>query len=170
MIKLTLILDPDKGEQLIGLTAKAFGRGELGIDAMRIERDGELEISEANEAWFQKAKLKGPQSKVARLVARREAGPRPNLKKQHKPARNTGAWLGLTVVASGVANANEVLKRAYVEAGLSPDGAGATLSKLQSRGYVRSLGKGEWRLTAKGEAAMKEYEHEKVEHDDRANR
>jgi hypothetical protein len=36
---------------------------------------------------------------------------------------------------------------------------------------VRNTGKGEWKITAKGEAVLKEQNHvePKVEHDDRAN-
>jgi hypothetical protein len=169
-LKITLTIDQEneQGLVLIGLLTKALGRGEAGVSDLRIERGGELEIPEAHEDWFKKARLAGA-PKVASLVAKREAGPRVNLKKQHAPRPGTGAFLGLTVVASGVANANEMLRRAYREAGLSEDGAGATLSKLQTRGYLRNLGKGQWKLTAKGEAAMKEYGHEKVEHDGNAN-
>ena len=39
-LKITLTIDQDAGADLVGLIAKAFGRGELGIDEVRIERDG----------------------------------------------------------------------------------------------------------------------------------
>ncbi|HEX3522498.1 MAG TPA: hypothetical protein VHT52_10475 [Stellaceae bacterium] len=157
MIKLTLILDPDESEQLIGLVAKAYGRRELGIDEMRIERDAPKALAPVK------------QSTIAKLVAAREL-PKPKRKGRiHAPRPGTGAFIGLEIVASGVPNPNTALKAAYAKVGLSQDGAGATLSKLATRGYLRNVGPGEWKLTAKGEAVMKEREHEKVEHNDSAN-
>jgi hypothetical protein len=156
-LKITLTIDQEneQGVVLIGLLTKALGRGEAGVSDLRIERD-ELEIPEANAEWFKKARLTGV-SKVARLVAKREVGPRvkrarPETKRA--PAPGTGAFLGLQVVARGGDNANEALRVEFVKAGLSDNGAGATLSKLGKRGYVRNVGPGEWKLTAKGEAAI----------------
>lgn len=71
------------------------------------------------------------------------------------PKRGAGAILGLQVVASKPAQINTVLKAEFVKIGLAPDGAGATLSKLRARGYLRHGGKGEWALTPKGEAALR---------------
>jgi hypothetical protein len=164
-LKITLTIDEEneQGLVLVGLLTKALGRAEAGVSNLRIEREGEPVAS--------KPKL----STVARLVAKREIDPPPrqvNLKKRHPPKPGTGAFLGLMAVASGVPNVNAVLKDEYRKHGMSADGAGATLSKLQARGYVRNVGMGEWKLTAKGEALLKEqgrHDEPKVEHDDRAN-
>jgi hypothetical protein len=159
-LKITFTIDQEneQGTVLVGLLAKALGRGEAGVSDLRIERDGEPVAPKL--------------STVARLVAKREiVPPRSNNKKRHAPRPGTGAFLGLQIVASGVANPNAVLREAFAKAGLSDSGAGATLSKLQTRGYMRNVGPGQWKLTAKGEAVLKEQEHasQKVEHNDSAN-
>jgi hypothetical protein len=161
-LKITLTIDQEneQGSVLVSLLAKALGRGEAGVSDLRIER-----VSEAH------AELRPVrQSTIAKLVAARDiAAPRKHKGRFYPPKPGTGAFLGLQIVASGVPNVNAALREAYVKIGLSPDGAGATLSKLGSRGYVRNVGEGAWKLTAKGEAVLKEREHEKVEHDDKPN-
>jgi hypothetical protein len=164
-LKITLTIDQEseQGTVLIGLLAKALGRGEAGVSDLRIEREGEVV----------KPLRAIRQSTVAKLVAAREiAPPRKGSRKDKSapPREGTGAMLGLRIVASGVPNMNAALGEAFVKAGLSVDGAGATLSKLGKRGYVRNVAKGEWKLTAKGEAVLKGNDtHAKVEHDDRKN-
>lgn len=73
------------------------------------------------------------------------------------PEKGLGALLGLRVVAIGGPQINATLKAEFKKAGLAPDGAGATLSKLRSRGYLRHGAKGEWSLSAKGEAAVRRF-------------
>jgi hypothetical protein len=159
-LKITFTLDQEneQGTVLVGLLAKALGRGEAGVSNLRIEREGEP---------VAKPKL----SAVAKLVATREIAPPRNNKKHRAPSPGTGAFLGLQIAASGVRNATKALREAFTAAGLSDNGAGATFSKLQTRGYLRNVGFGQWKLTAKGEAVLKEHEHanQKVEHHDSAN-
>ena len=158
-LKITVTIDQDDKADwadLIGLLAKAYGRGELGITDLRIERDSAVATEPEFQAWAKKLVVK------QRLASRKS--------RFSPPKRGTGAFIGLQIVASGVANMNAALTAAFLKAGLSTAGAGATLSKLGGRGYVRNVGKGEWKLTAKGEAVIKEATDDaKVEYDDSAN-
>jgi hypothetical protein len=170
-LKITLTIDQEdeQGTVLIGLLAKALGRGEAGVSNLRIEREGENDLPEraARLAREGLALRAVKQSTSAKMVAKREVAPAAPWKR-HAPKPGTGAFLALQIVASGAINPNAALREAFVKRGLSGDGAGATLSKLQTRGYARNVGKGAWKLTAKGEAALKE-RNEKVEHDDSQN-
>jgi hypothetical protein len=159
-LKITLTIDQEneQGSVLISLLAKALGRGEAGVSDLRIEREGEVVQAPPKLRAIAK-------STVAKMVA---AGKGKG--KFAPPREGTGAMIGLRLVASGVPNVTTELVKAFLKAGLSVDGAGATLSKLGKRGYVRNTGKGEWKLTAKGEAVLKGNTHdEKVEHDDSQN-
>jgi hypothetical protein len=154
-LKITLTIDQEneQGVVLIGLLTKALGRGEAGVSDMRIERDGELEIPEANEAWFEKAKL-GPvrQSTIAKMVV---ASP-PKRKRK-------GYELGMRASKSGKPNGVSIMLRAlkldasldgiremWRAYSLNPNGVGATLSKMAHRGYCKRVGDGVWKLTSKG--------------------
>lgn len=77
------------------------------------------------------------------------------------PQKGLGGLIALRVVATlpAGASANEVLKQEFEKAGLATDGAGATLSKLRVKGYLRHPGKGIWGMTPKGEAAWRKHEH-----------
>jgi hypothetical protein len=156
-LKITLTVEPDAGEQLVGLLAKAYGRGELGVSDLRIEREGEA------------APVR--QSTIAKRVEARAIGQLKRKGRFHPPREGTGAMLALGIVATGGTDVPAAVQRAFIAASLSADGAGATLSKLGKRGFVRNVGLREWTLTAKGEAFMKERRNERDSgaRDDRKN-
>lgn len=135
-LKITLILDVERGAELIGLLAKALGRGEAGVSDLKIERVGAVERPAV-------ALRAVPPSTVAKLAARGK-----------RRKRGIGVELALIVVARGEPNVNIALKEEYRKHGLAEDGAGATLSKLATRGYLRHGGKSEWALTDKGSEAL----------------
>jgi hypothetical protein len=148
-LKVTLTVDQDHGEQLVGLLAKAFGRGELGIGDIRIERADPLDVG-----------LKAIKQSLGKLpeATAKWIGKPKKARAEIMPRKGTGAFLGLVVVASGVPAPNKMVREAFLKAGLSANGAAATLSKLGKRGYLRHAGDGEWKLTAKGEEALKKGE------------
>jgi predicted transcriptional regulator len=189
MIKLTLVLDPDEGEQLIGLVAKAFGRGELGIDAMRIERERAEPLRGGKEyaVGYADGEALRPvrQSTIAKMVAARELPKpkRPASPKVFAAARKRGdnAFPGMRAVVSGKPNvvsltlkamrlnlSRQGIREMVREAGFNPNGLSPVLTKLLKRGYAKNPGAGVWRLTPKGEE-LERMIHEKVEHDDREN-
>lgn len=49
------------------------------------------------------------------------------------------------------------IKAEMAKINLNPDGSGATLSKLRTRGYVRNPAEAMWRLTPKGETAVRRF-------------
>jgi hypothetical protein len=147
-LKITLTVDPDRGEQLVGLLAKALGRGELGVSDLRIEREATV----ANSTVALKPVR---QSTIAKMIAARE---RPKRKARE------GNYLGMRAVKSGKPNGVTLMLRALkFEAsldgihemwrvnGFNTNGVGASLSKLKHRGYVKRVGEGVWRLTPEGE-------------------
>lgn len=77
--------------------------------------------------------------------------------KRRAPAFAARGGMGRIIALRLVAKEATVpdMKAAYKQAGISPHGTGANLSKLKRGGYVRHLDKGVWRLTPKGEAALR---------------
>ena len=154
-LKITLVVDQEDGEPLIGLLAKAFGRGELGIGDIRIERAHAIDVG-----------VKAiRQSTVAKMV---EAGKRLTAKAK-KTARKDYA-LGMRAFASGRANGVVVTLLALAHnatrenmltewrgLGLNLNGLSATLSKLKKRGYVVNPADGIWRLTPKGQELVQKW-------------
>lgn len=151
-LKVTLTINQDYSEDLIGLLTKAFGRGELGIGDIRIERADPLKA--IKRSVIAKMIEAGAPSKAIVEEAMKPKKRRPEI----MPRKGTGAFLGLMVVASGVSKPNTMVREAFLKAGLSANGAAATLSKLGKRGYLRHGGDGEWKLTARGEEALKKGE------------
>jgi hypothetical protein len=137
-LKITLTVDEDYGEQLIGLLSKAFGRGELGIGDIKIERAKAIDVG-----------LKAiRQSKIADKPKRKaradyEIGMR---------AFMTGKPNGVITILTGLSHdaTRDGLTAMWKARGFSENGLGASLSKLGKRGYVLMLGNGAWRLTTKG--------------------
>ena len=173
-LKITLTVDPDRGEHLIGLLAKALGRGEQGISDMRIEADraeplrGGVEYAAGHAEGVA---LRAVRSTVAKLVA----GP------PTKKAKRKGYELGMRTMKSGKANSisvtlrglkhggsREAIRDMWRAVGLNGNGLSPTLSKLSKRGFVKSNGAGEWRLTPMGEE-LEARLNAKVEHHDSQN-
>ena len=165
-LKITLTVDPDRGEHLIGLLAKALGRGEQGISDMRIEADraeplrGGVEYA-AGFAEGKTLKLKKPPSAA--------------------PAKRKGYEIGMRTLKSGKPNSvsvtlrglkhggsREAIRAMWRAVGLNGNGLSPTLSKLSKRGFVKSNGAGEWRLTPMGEE-LEARLNAKVEHHDSQN-
>lgn len=69
------------------------------------------------------------------------------------PNRGMGRIIALRLVAKEATIPQ--LKAAYRQAGISPNGTGANLSKLRKNGYVRRVSEGVWRITPKGESAVR---------------
>ena len=150
-LKITLVVDQEDGEPLIGLLAKAFGRGELGIGDIRIERAHAVDVGV-------KAIRQSTVAKVERLTA-----------KAKKTARKDYA-LGMRAFASGRPNGVVVTLLALAHnatrenmltewrgLGLNLNGLSATLSKLKTRGYVVNPADGIWRLTPKGQEVVQKW-------------
>lgn len=72
------------------------------------------------------------------------------------PEKGMGRVLALRLV--GKQSTVSEIKAAYIASGISPNSVGASLSKLKDKGYVKRLDKGVWRLTPKGESALRRLE------------
>jgi hypothetical protein len=160
-LKITMTVEPDAGEQLVGLLAKAYGRGELGISGLLVEREGQVVAHVVKPPALRAIR----QSTIAKMVA--------------KGQRKRGYELGMRAIRGGKPNGVTItlraLKhnasrdgiRAMLEAhGFKSHGMSPTLSKLQQRGYVKNVGIGVWRLTPKGEE-LEARLNAKVEHHDK---
>ena len=77
------------------------------------------------------------------------------------PAKGTGRIVVLRAVAKQ--STLEEIKGALVAAGKAVNGTGASLSKLRIAGFVRREGEGVWRITPKGESALRKHEHVRTE-------
>jgi hypothetical protein len=162
-LKVTMTINQDYSEDLIGLLIKAFGRGELGIGDIKIERADPLDVG-----------LKAiKQSQIAKLVAKAQEPP-----KLLKPKIVRKSGLGLRAMANGKENGVVVILKGlshdasrdglmvmWKAKGLHPNGLSASLSKLRQRGYVLMLGKGAYRLTPKGQEFVKQWraQHERAD-------
>jgi hypothetical protein len=141
-LKITLTVDEDHGEQLIGLLSKAFGRGELGIGDIKIERAKPIDVG-----------LKAiHQSKIAKLI---EAG-KPKQRRMGYEigmrAFKSGKPNGVITILTGLSHgaSRDGLMAVWRARGFNPNGLSASLSKLTDRGYITMLGGGAYRLTTKG--------------------
>jgi predicted transcriptional regulator len=87
------------------------------------------------------------------------------LNKRRSPPFMPEKGLGTVTVLRAVAKEASVqmIKEALKDQNLEPAGSSATLSKLKHRGYVKHLEKGVWRLTPKGESALRRVEGVKTE-------
>ena len=85
------------------------------------------------------------------------------------PNKGMGTIIALRAVAKH-ASLKEI-RAALAAGGLSGNGSGASLSKLRRNGYIRRESEGVWRITAKGESALRRIEgfetpaHVEIEHD-----
>lgn len=163
-LKITLTVDQDHGEQLIGLLAKAFGRGELGIGDIRIERTQPLDVG--LKAIHQSVESKLPKPKKQKVERKDYSlGMR---------AQKTGKQNGVVIALRGLSMdaSRDGLREMFKAYGVNPNGVSPTLSKLQKRGYIVNVSKGVWRLSTKGVEFVKQWEKEhgpKVERHDGAN-
>ena len=145
-LKLTLTVEPDAGEQLVGLLAKAYGRGELGISGLLVEREGEVTAHVVKPPMLRAVR----QSTIAKMVTagkrKRKGG---ELGERAEPGKPNGVTLALRAIKHQASL--DGIRAMWAAHGLNRNGVGATLSKLRKRGYVRRDGEGVWRLTPTGE-------------------
>jgi hypothetical protein len=161
-LKVTLTINQDFSEDLIGLLTKAFGRGELGIGDIKIERADPLDVG-----------LKAiKQSQIAKLVAKAQEPPKlPKPKIVRKGyslgmrAFRTGKPNGVTIALTGLEHdaTRDGLRAMFRAQGVNPNGLSPTLTKLKKRGYVVLVSAGVWRLTPKGMDFVKQW---RAQHDD----
>jgi hypothetical protein len=155
-LKITMTVDEEHGEQLVGLLAKAFGRGELGIGDMRIERAEPLDVGLKTTAAIHPIR----KSTVAKLVA---AGTRKSNRASAglgARAFKTGKPNGAVTILTGLSHdaSRDGLKAVWTARGFSENGLGAMLSKLAKRGYVIRVDEGQYRLTPKGADVVNRWE------------
>jgi hypothetical protein len=147
LLKITLRVEPDEGEQLVGLLAKAFGRGELGLAELRIERDGEVVSHVVHAPPKLRAVHKSTIAKMVTAGKRKRKGG--ELGERAEPGKPNGVTLALRAIKHQASL--DGIRAMWAAHGLNRNGVGATLSKLRKRGYVRRDGEGVWRLTPTGE-------------------
>lgn len=142
MIKITLTVDPDQGEQLFGLLAKAYGRRELGIAEFRIEQGDVI-----------------PQA-IPKLTVKAERLPRNTVGlggRAFKHDKPNGVIVALSALKAGLSL--EGVRDMWIKAGFNKNGVGATLSKLAARRYIKRLHEGVWRLLPAGEELLHAWEN-----------
>ena len=185
-LKITLTIDQEneQGSVLISLLAKALGRGEAGVSDLRIERAGAEPLRGGKEYAIGHAEgvaLRAiRKSTVAKLIGKGKRKASPATLAAAK-ARSANAHPGMRAMASGRHNSvSTILHGIKLEGsrdaigamlsarGFDPRGISPTLTKLQRRGYIKNVGKGEYRLTPKGEE-LEAMIYAKVEHHDSQN-
>ena len=167
-LKITLTIDQEneQGTVLLGLLAKAFGRGEAGIGDLRIERAaapalrGGAEYQEGFQQVARKAVGK------VRLVEKKPKATRQGYELGMRAMRNgkpNGVIVTLRVLRDG--GSLPEVRDAWREAGLVADGGvGATLSKLRKRGLVNHVGASDWQIATGGLETLRKFE-EGLQHD-----
>lgn len=139
-LKITMTLDEEAGEELIGLLGKALGRGELGIKTLQIEA--------RDDGLVKKVKLQElPVKRKGFSLGMRAI----------KTGRTNGTLITLQGIKTKVTLVG--IKRLWEAAQLSPNGVSATLSKLTHRGLIHRVSKGHWRLLPKGEELLATWEN-----------
>lgn len=153
-LKITITVDQEneQGVALIGLLAKAYGRGEAGVIELEFQRDVERrlasELIKHGAEWYAKAQLKKP-GKIARLVAAGRKRKAPGLGTRGiKTGKRTGVQVALR--AMRLEASLDGLREGFRANKLNTNGVGATLSKLAKRGYCWRVEDGKWRLTDEG--------------------
>jgi hypothetical protein len=148
-LKVTLVIDPEHGGELIALLAKAYSRGELGLGDIRIERAQPMDVG-----------LRA----IKQSVVAKEA-PKPKAKKPRKGyglgmrANKSGKPNGVVLTLTGLAqdkNRNG-LREMFKAHGVNPNGISPLLSKLGKRGYVVMLGGGKYALSPKGAEFVRDW-------------
>jgi predicted transcriptional regulator len=155
-LKLTMTINQDASEDLIGLLTKAFGRGELGIGDIKIERADPLDVG-----------LKAiRQSQIAKLVAKAQEPPKLPKPKQTKKgyalgmrAVKSGKHNGVTIILTALSHdaSRDGIKAMFKAHDINPNGVSPSLTKLQKRGYIVRIGAGNYRLTPKGQEFVKQW-------------
>jgi predicted transcriptional regulator len=137
-LKVTLIVDPEHGGELIALLAKAYSRNELGLGDIRIERAKAIDVGlKAVHA------VKVALTKPKRAERKHELGQR-----AFASGKPNGVVIVLTALSHGGSRAGI---RAMFEAhNINPNGLSPIMTKLGQRGYITMLGGGNYRLTPKG--------------------
>jgi hypothetical protein len=173
-LKITLTIDQEseQGVVLIGLLAKALGRNEAGVSDLRIEREGAEPLRGGKEYAVGRAEglaLRAVRkSTVAKLVAsgkRQRSGYEPGMR-----AMKSGKPNSVSIILRGIKHegSRDAIGAMLSAKGFDPKGMSPALTKLTRRGYIRNVGKGEYRLTPKGEE-LEGRINAKVEHHDSKN-
>ena len=145
-MKITLVVDPERGEELIYLLVKAFNRNELGIGDLRIERANPIDVGLKAIKQTMPAKPK------------QKRGKRENYSLGMR-AMKSGRANGVVITLTGLSHdaRRDGLLAMWRAHGLNSNGLSATLSKLQKRGYVTNPANGVWRLTPQGQDFVQQW-------------
>jgi hypothetical protein len=161
-LKVTMTINQDYSEDLIGLLTKAFGRGELGIGDIKIERADPLDVG--LKAIHQATVRPIRKSTVAKMIGKSKRGSPGLGNRAFRTGKINGAIITLTGLSHG--GSRDGL-RAMLEAhDINPNGLSPLLSKMVKQGYVVMHGAGVYDLTPKGMEVVKRWN----ERDDNANR
>jgi hypothetical protein len=158
-LKVTMTINQDFSEDLICLLTKAFGRGELGIGDIKIERE--------EPTYVATGKLALPKS-TAKWLGVKAGEPKPKLTRKGYAlgmrAVKSGKHNGVTIILTALAHdASRDGIRAMFEAhDINPNGVSPSLTKLTKRGYIVRIGAGNYRLTPKGMEFVKQW---RAQHD-----
>jgi len=152
-LKVTLIVDPEHGGELIALLAKAYSRNELGLGDIRIERAKAIDVglkavhqaAAAITKVIEKPKLKRKSNRAPGLGER---------------AFKTGKVNGTILILTGLSHdaSRDGLMAMWTAKGFNPNGLSASLTKLSQRGYLTMLGEGRYRLTPRGADVVNRWE------------
>jgi hypothetical protein len=161
-LKVTMTINQDYSEDLIGLLTKAFGRGELGIGDIKIER--------LDPTYVATGKLEALPKSTAKWLGVRASEPKPKRKRERglgmrafKVGKPNGVIITLTALEHDASR--DGISAMWKAHKLNPNGLSATLSKLKARAYVVQIDYGVWRLAPKGVEVVKQW---RAQHD-RAN-
>jgi hypothetical protein len=158
-LKVTMTINQDYSEDLIGLLTKAFGRGELGIGDIKIEREEPVYVATGK---LQPSPV--PKSAVAKMIA---AGKPKLVRKGYRlgmRAFKSGKPNGVVITLTGLAHdaSRDGLRAMFEAHNINPNGVSPILSKLQKRGYIVHVDAGVYRLTPKGQEFVKQW---RAQHD-----
>jgi hypothetical protein len=169
-LKITMTINQDYSEDLIGLLTKAFGRGELGIGDIKIERADPLDVGLKAIKQSIAATGKFPEA-TAKWIGRDKPKPAgtPHKRRGYSlgmRAIKTGKPNGITIALAGLEhNASRDGLRAMFEAhNINPNGVSPSLSKLKKRGYIVQIDVGVYSLSPKGQAFVEQWraQHERA--------
>jgi predicted transcriptional regulator len=164
-LKVTMTINQDYSEDLIGLLTKAFGRGELGIGDIRIERADPLDVGlkAIKQSAIAKLITAGAPSKV---IAKEAMKPKLTRKGYSLGMRavKSGKHNGVTIILTALAHdaSRDGIREMFKAHDINPAGVSPSLTKLQKRGYIVRIGAGVYRLTPKGQEFVKQW---RAQHD-----
>jgi predicted transcriptional regulator len=167
-LKVTMTINQDYSEDLIGLLTKAFGRGELGIGDIKIERADPLDVG---LKAIKRAAAAIEPSLTQLVVAKKMLAPKAKLKRSGYSlgmrAVKSGKHNGVTIILTALAHdaSRDGIREMFKAHDINPAGVSPSLTKLQKRGYIVRIGAGVYRLTPKGQEFVKQWraQHERAD-------